>query len=334
LTPDVQPASVAPALRISQELINRLIALKSLLALGDMELVGVASSRLESSSEEPEIGGILASLKDHRYADALGLIDKLLSDGTRLASWTDPEIALLEAELERVKAELADLETELAELERLVARFQTAHNEALGARIAKLLKLRIQILESQLEAEPNKRTAYDQASRDFQDFQRDRDIQKEEDARTKWELSAGEQMELKRLFRQGSKLCHPDVAAAEHHEAAAEMFRQFRKSYDEGNLARLRQLLKSVQAGLFVASDDTRGSDERRKEHLKAKIAGIREALAKTQTNIHDVQRSSTYQTMTVHADWGALFESQARLLDQEIESLAAKLEETRDDNA
>jgi hypothetical protein len=99
-------------LNLSPELINRLVALKSLLDLGDMELVSATSSRLENVREEPEITGILGALDDHRYAEAAGLIDKLLSDGTRLARWTDPEIALLEVELERVTAELADLETE------------------------------------------------------------------------------------------------------------------------------------------------------------------------------------------------------------------------------
>jgi predicted nucleic acid-binding Zn-ribbon protein len=90
-----------------------------------MELVSVVSSRLENVREEPEITGILGALDDHRYAEAAGLIDKLLSDGTRLARWADPEIALLDAELERVTADLADLETENAEFETLRSRFET-----------------------------------------------------------------------------------------------------------------------------------------------------------------------------------------------------------------
>jgi hypothetical protein len=136
------------------------------------------------------------------------LINKLLSDGTRLSRWTDPEIALLEVELERVTAELADLETEQAELEHLVARFQAAHNEAVGERLARLLKLRMHMLERQVQTHPEKQTDFDQASRDFDEFQRDQEIQKETDARTKWELSGEEQKELKRLFRKGSKMCH------------------------------------------------------------------------------------------------------------------------------
>ena len=318
-------------MNLSPELINRLVALKSLLDLGDMELVTAASSRLESSRNELEIGTILDALADHRYAEASGMIDKLLSDGTRVARWIDPEINLLETELERVTAELADLETEHAELEHLVCRFQAAHHEALGARIARLLKLRMRMLERQMKTVPEKQTAYDQASRDFEEFQRDQEIQKETGARTKWELSAEEQTELKRLFRKGSKLCHPDLVPAEHHSAAAEMFRQLRKAYDEGNLERVRQLVERAAAGLFEATDEDGDTDERRKERLRARIAGIRESLEKTRANIFEIKRSATYQTMTEHADWAGLFEGQAKLLEREIETLATELGETQE---
>ncbi len=321
-------------MNLSPELINRLVALKSLLDLGDMELVSVASSRLENVREEPEINRILGALENHRYAEAASLIDELLSDGTRLARWTDPEIALLDAELERVTADLADLETEQAELEHLVSRFQAAHNETLGERLARLLQLRMRLLERQLKADPEKQPAYDQASRDFEEFQQDQETQKETDARTKWDLSETDQSELKRLFRKGSKLCHPDVVPAEHHDAAAEMFRQLRKAYDEGDLERVRQLVKRAGAGLFDASGDTGDGDQRTKDRLKARIAGIREALERTRGNIQEIKRSSTYQTMTENSDWAGLFEKQALLLDQEIKSLSVTLEEMQDDAA
>jgi len=74
-----QPISIQPTLNLSPELINRLVALKSLLDLGDMELVSAASSRLESSREAPEIAGILDALADHRYAEASGIVGRLLS---------------------------------------------------------------------------------------------------------------------------------------------------------------------------------------------------------------------------------------------------------------
>lgn len=319
-------------MNLSPELINRLVALKSLLDLGDLDLVSLAASRLERDRDQPEIAAILSALGDHRYSEAAILIDKLLSDGTRLARWTDPEIALLEAELERVTSQLADLETEQVELAHLVSRFQAAHNEALGERVRKLLKLRMRLLERQLKTNPEKQSAFDQASRDFKDFQRDQDIQKETNARTKWDLTEDEQKELKSLFRKGSKKCHPDLVPAEHHDAAAQMFRELCAAYEEGDLKQLRQLVKRAEAGLFDAPVEKGDSDERKKERLKAKIAGIREALERTRTNVQAIKGSATYQTMTENTDWDVLLESQALLLDQEIENLTVTLEDMQDD--
>ena len=328
-----QPVWLPKALKLSPDIISRLLAIKSLLDLGDLELVMVASSRLESVRSEPEIDRVLSALEDHRYSEAVELIGKLLSDGTRLARWTDPDIALLDAELEQLTAELADLETEQAELEHLLSRFQAAHNEALGARIARLLKLRMRILEQQLKTDSAKHQAYDQARRDFDDFQQDQELQKEADARTKWELSEEEQAELKRLFRKGSKLCHPDLMPPEHHDPAATMFRELREAYEEGDLERVRQLIKRAEAGLFVASGEVGDSEERRKERLRARIAGIREVLERIRSSIQEIKGSATYRTMTESPDWFASFEKQARLLDQEIESLGEILEGVTDDD-
>jgi hypothetical protein len=77
-----QLISINPTLNLSPERINRLVALKSLLDLGDMDLVSAASSRLESSREAPEIAAILDTLADHRYAEAYGMIGRLVSDAS------------------------------------------------------------------------------------------------------------------------------------------------------------------------------------------------------------------------------------------------------------
>ena len=86
-------------MNLSSTLISRLTALKSLLDLGDVELVSVASSRLAEHQHEPGIQEIQAALTDHRYAEAVRIIEKLLSDaypkfiGMRAGEERDWEIA-------------------------------------------------------------------------------------------------------------------------------------------------------------------------------------------------------------------------------------------------
>ncbi len=315
-------------MNLTPDIINRLVSLKSLLDLGDMELVSIASSRLEGERAHAEVAEILDALRAHRYAEAANEIQKLLSEGTRIAIWTDPEIALLEAELERVKADLADFETEQAELEHLISRFQAAHNEALGGLIRQLLEVRMRILERQRKTDPKKQEAFEQATSDFEEFRRDQEIQEEVDRRTQWHLSDEEKSELKSLFRKVAKLCHPDVVSKEHHDAAVDMFRQLSEAHERGDLARIRQLFDRASAGLFDAPQEVAADAARKKERLRATIDTIRESVNRTCAGIQAIKESTSYQTMITHTDWSHLFENQAKLLIQEIEVLKATLAE------
>ena len=332
MTQPFQPAFLVGALNLSPEIINRLTALKSLLELGDLDLVAVAADRLVNDRQQPQIAETLGLLENHRYAEAAALINRLLSRGTRLVRWSDPEIRLLEAELERATTDLADLETELAELHHLVARFQATHYESLGERLRTLLRLRLHLFERQIRVDPERRSAYDRAKEDFKEFEREQEVQREDSARTKWDLSSEEQKDLKSLFRKGSKHCHPDLVPAEHHDAAAQMFRELRDAYDEGDLERLRRLVKRAETGLFLPPEVSGETESRTKQRLRARIDGIREAIDRARAGIDAIRRSPSYATMTEHDDWAALFEAQARQLDHEIEKLTITLEEMPDE--
>ena len=319
-------------MNLSSTLINRLTALKSLLDLGDVELVSVASSRLAEHQHEPAIQEIQAALADHRYAEAVRMIEKLLSDGTRLAEWIDPEITLLEAEFELLSSELADLETEQADLTHQLSRYQAAFHESLGDRLARLLKLRMRKLLRESKINPEKQSSYEQAKKDFEDFEQEQETRREKDARTEWNLSEEEQKELKQMYRRGSKLCHPDLVADEHKDAASRMFMELRKAYEEGDLLRIRHLVERCEAGLFDSIQGDGDQSERKKQRLRAKIAGIREALDRVRQDIKTIQESNTYQVMIQHPDWQSLFAQQAQLLDQEIEHLSQELEKENED--
>jgi hypothetical protein len=131
LTLPVRSVSIPTDLNLTPDLIHRLTAIRSLLALGDLELVAAASVRLESFRSEDALAAVLDALASHRYSEADQMISAILTKGLRMTTWTDPEIVMLEAELAKVTAELADLEAEHAELGHLMARFYAEHAAAL-----------------------------------------------------------------------------------------------------------------------------------------------------------------------------------------------------------
>jgi len=94
----------------------------------------------------------------------------------------------------------------------------------------------------------------------------------------------------------------------------------------------LKQLVKKAELGSFQTSDQIEKDSELKKEQLKAKIAGLSEALKKAQKNVETIKCFKTYNTMMENPDWSSLFEKQALLLDQEIVNLTENFKMQQDD--
>ena len=307
------------------DLISRLQALTALLDLGDVDLASSAATRLHTHREIGIIAQIIECFGTHRYAEAGKLIATTLTEGTQLVRWADPEIRLLEAELERLSSDLAEAEAEQADLDHQISRFHAAHHQSLGDRLAKLLRLRLLVRMRAAAADPTKAEEAKKAQQDYDDFQNESNAQEAEDARTKWDLSEEEQQELKKLFRSASKRCHPDVVPVEHQAAAAAMFRDLTEAYQTGNLVRIRLLAAQAAAGVFTAAVEASAADQ--KATLQARIQAARSTLEKVRADLAAVQQSAAYHVMSQHPDWDAYFEIQAAKLDHEIQRLSQAVE-------
>jgi len=309
-------------MKLTPEIVARLQTLQTLLELRDFDLLETVAIRMEPHRDHDGIGDILDAFMDHRYAEASTLVVKLLSEGTRLVRWTDPEIALLEAELEHFTAELAEVEAEQAETAHLLARFQAAFDRALGDRIEELLRLRMRMRQREAESDRDARESYEEAKNDYEHHRADQEARRGSAEATEWSLSEEERKELKRHYRAAAKRCHPDAVSEEHVEAAAAMFRDLNEAYQAGDLERVRKIAERAAAGLFeaVTSDDV---PEKRKERLRDQIAAVREALAKARADLEVVKQSTTYRSATEAEDWEVYFEEQGRRLDDQIEQLS-----------
>ena len=328
MTHQIRSVRIETCLNLTPDLINRLTAIRSLLALGDLELVAAASVRLESFRREEALAAVLDALASHRYSEADQMISAILSEGLRLTTWTDPEIVMLEAELARVTAELADMESEHAELSHLMARFYAEHAAALGDRIAEVLRLRLEMLRKKVVRDPSEAGKIPKAESDFRDFTSEQESIRKEAERTEWKLNEEEQQELKNLFRAASRKCHPDLVPDDRKESAAEMFRALRQAYEEGDLEKVRFIAGMADGGF--SGDSLASTAQQRKDVLKARIAAVRQSMAATAGELRVLKESETYGLMTSRPDYAAIFAEQAVLLEEEITALRTELEELR----
>ncbi len=328
LTHQINSVRISICLNLTPDLINRLTVIRSLLALGDLELVTAASVRLESFKSEQALAAVLDALTSHRYSEADQMISSILSEGLRLTTWTDPEIVMLEAELAKVTAELADMEAEHAELGHLMARFYAEHAAALGDRIAEVLWLRLEMLRRKIVRDPSAAGKIPKAEADFRDFTSEQESIRKEAERTEWKLNEEEQQELKNLFRATSRKCHPDLVPDDRKESAAEMFRALRQAYEEGDLEKVRFIAGMAEGGF--SGDSSAATAQQRKDVLKARIARVRQSMTSTAGELRILKESKAYGLMTSCPDYAAIFAEQAVLLDEEIRALRTELEKLR----
>jgi hypothetical protein len=304
------------------EVIARLQALKSLLDIGDTESVTVIALKLNSQADDPSIAVILEHLASHRYADASRLILDLLNESTRIVTWNDPEIALLKSELETISSELAETQAEHAEVTHLIARFQALHHQVLGEKIAALLRLRLELLKLRLRTNPSVKCDVEEAQHDYDDFQRESAEQARTDERSQWQLSDDEEIEIKRLFRQASKKCHPDVVLPEFLESASELFRDLNDAYEVGDLETVRKLATLVSSRSFRATNQSPGPSNQQKEEIRSRILKIRTTLTKIRFELQTIKDSSTYKVLSETPNWSKFFCQQAEQIDIDIQKL------------
>ena len=313
-------------------IVARLIALKSLLDADDVDLAKSAALRLEAHrSDHPTVAKILDLLKAGRFTETSAEIVRALAEGTRVEVWIDPEVRLLEAELEQVCRELAAVGAEHAELLHRVAQFEGAQEKSLGERLHWLMGLRVRLKQllamcAGTDAKAEMTRDYEEACREQQEFEGGRNEQRELGVKSNWRLSEEEQAELKRCFREASKRSHPDVVAPEHRESAAKLFRELREAYEKGDQSKVRAIAERARLGFFELGAGVRGSGPDAKALLVAKVTASREALKAAIRHFEETRTSPACQAMAAAADWEAHFAEQAELLDKEIQRLSLEV--------
>ncbi|HCL5343440.1 TPA: DNA repair protein [Salmonella enterica] len=137
-------------------------------------------------------------------------------------------------------------------------------------------------------------------------------------------LSADERSELKRLWRQASRLCHPDVVADELKEKAHHMMVQLNQARQNADLAAIRALLMQLQSGLepMMASDRLNNL-----EHLRHKIRQLRTQIDALLKEITQLETENAWRLASSVADKEAYFSEQERALTEIRNTLEAQVQ-------
>ncbi len=262
------------------DLLKRFNIIQDAIALGDEDVAAMQGARLP-----PEMGELAGHLAGQRYADAMVWIDEYRKQHLMLAEYTDPEIAGLQRELARAEASLAELLTEKNECLRTINAFNAAYMAGVGELLEEILRRRQEREESRTSDETDE--DLNNARREYKEFR-----QQQAETPQTTPLNVDEQAELKTLFRQAAKKCHPDHLPDEKKEEGARMFQELEAAYREQDLARVRELWQKLQAGDWT-SDAATVTD---KAILRQRINTLRVRIRDVQDEIRAIHEDDIWQ--------------------------------------
>lgn len=182
-----------------------------------------------------------------------------------------------------------------------------------NALIASLLDEAEELEQGLTREEEPARQARDDARQEYEDYQ---EQQNDAEQRFSFEqrLSEDERRELKRLWRQASKLCHPDLVDDELKDEANASMVQLNQARQRGDLPAIRSLLSRLQKGLetFMASD--RLNDLAR---LREKILDVKQHIATLRQELAALEQENSWQLVSSLGDREAYFTQQERSLSE-----------------
>ncbi|MBA8198858.1 DNA repair protein [Citrobacter freundii] len=155
------------------------------------------------------------------------------------------------------------------------------------------------------------RQAQEEARHEYDEYQ-----EQQQDAQHRYNrertLSHDERNELKRLWRQASRLCHPDVVADDLKDKAHQMMVQLNQARQNADLAAVRTLLTQLQNGLEPMMASDRLNDL---QHLRRKIQQLREQISSLLNEISELEAENAWRLAASVTDKEAYFADQQRAL-------------------
>lgn len=291
-----------------QKILKRLELIKMGIALEDEEVIALQTDKLSSMDVDEAMGGILSMVADCDYGRAVREIDAYLSKYSGMTVYEDQELLGMRLELKSIESRVQALSEQRDECLFTIHEFNTRYTASLGDLIQKILRAKAdRLYEKITEDDPDvqaKQAEYKEAEREFKEFSEGVDEVREEVWR---ELSDEDLAELKKVYREASRLCHPDLVSDELKGQAHEIMTQLNEAYLQRDLTRVKNLLSTLKSGTgFDLASDTITD----KAALRSKIEAMREKMQSLRREVDALKNEETFEVIQGLDDWDEYFDT------------------------
>lgn len=180
------------------------------------------------------------------------------------------------------------------------------------------------------EEEEPARQARDEANEEYEKY-REQHHDAEVRMRKGKALSEEDQNELKRLWRQASKLCHPDLVADDLKDEANTMMVQLNQAKQRGDVKAIRSLVARLQQGFEPIMASDRLNDL---ERIRKKMAQVREQIDTLVSELAELEKEESWLLVSTLNNMESYFTQQEKALREVRTALEHQVNETQLDSA
>ena len=180
------------------------------------------------------------------------------------------------------------------------------------------------------EEEEPARQARDEANEEYEKY-REQHHDAEVRMRKGKALSEEDQNELKRLWRQASKLCHPDLVADDLKDEANTMMVQLNQAKQRGDVKAIRSLVARLQQGFEPIMASDRLNDL---ERIRKKMAQVREQIDTLVSELAELEKEESWLLVSTLNNMESYFNQQEKALREVRTALEHQVNEAQLDSA
>lgn len=271
------------------ECIKHLTTIRTFIQIGEVNYAFPFASKIK---DYQKVNHIYDSVIKKKYEKALEEIDQFLKEFSQIINIGAFQRDYLKGQIRLISKEILILESEKVEIENQIGDFNHRYTIELFPWVSRILALKKKINEK-LKKRGVKSSEFEEAERQYEEAIAEFNEESEKDIP---DLDLNEKEELKKLYREAVKYCHPDSSERkiEDIKEASRIFSDLTDAYHNKDLDRVRFISKKLKNG--ESFDDLESVSEL--EVLNARLQTLKAKLEEILFEIYQMRASEEFKVI------------------------------------
>ena len=289
--------------------------IKALVSLGETSKI---QPYIHELKEIEELKTITVLLLNGEFDKAFIQIDEFKKNYSQLVDIIGIEKDRIRLQIKLLSNQIEVAEVDKTEIEAKIDQFNHKYVIELNPLISKILSIKRKIYEK-LKKHGIVDDTYDKIDEEFK--RRTEDYHEELKSKIP-ELNNEETADMKQMFREAAKLCHPDTTKLyEDKEEAAKVFRELDEAVKRNDIEKVKYIWSELKNGKAISEI----GDYDELEHLILKLESLKTKLNHLDRELLVLRESEAYRIVVDIDNWDDYFETKKIMLEHEYDLITEK---------